>query len=348
MNGREWLARQLKREGIGFEKIDNYFAAIDDVDAAQKIMNRMAHLRWAKILDNFALVANPMLAEIFESAHGSYYWAQHQSEWATDVMFRSPEDLAEVYPRLVRHAISAMGSEDTMRFLGQKLSPNYKGEVVTTYRKRTEGICVRHRARSNSEKMYDKFGRGLRVENTTNQPGEHKIRRRAQGDPKSAKKLRSMRKGLADLPARAALGQACNARYLDALAAADLERTVADVVKDVLVPVCDGDRRTRALQPWSQPDIALLQAIGRGEFVADGFRSKDLLQFVNTTPPADKKERRKQMNKLSRLLRIFRAHGLVRKVEGTHRQHTTAKGRTVIAAVIAAAQASVAKLTRCA
>lgn len=348
MNGREWLARQLEREGIGFEKLDNYFAAIDDVDAAQNIMSRMAHLRWTKILDNFALVANPMLAEIFKAAHGSYYWAQHQSEWATDVMFRRPEDLAELYPRLVRHAISSMGSEDTMRFLGKKLSPIYKGEVITTFRKRAEGICVRHRARSNSEKMYDKFGRGLRVENTTNQPGEHKIRRRAHGDLKSAKKLRPMRKGLADLPARAALGQACNARYLDALAAADLDQTVADVVNDVLVPAWHGNRRTRALQPWSHPDIDVLRAIGRGEFIANGFRSKDLLPLIYTPPAADQQERRKQLNRLSRLLRIFRAHGLLRKVEGTHRHHVTEKGRAIIAAVILTSEASVAKLARCA
>jgi hypothetical protein len=71
VNGREGLARQLEREGIRFEKIDNYFAAIDDVDAAQKIMNRMTRLRWNKILGDLALLANPMLSELFEAAQGS-------------------------------------------------------------------------------------------------------------------------------------------------------------------------------------------------------------------------------------------------------------------------------------
>ena len=34
-----------------------------------------------------------------------YYWTVHQSEWATDVMFGKPADLAAIYPALVLHGM---------------------------------------------------------------------------------------------------------------------------------------------------------------------------------------------------------------------------------------------------
>ena len=90
----------------------------------------------------------------------------HQSEWATDVMFEDAESLAELYPSLVRYAVADMHSPDVLRFLGKRLSPNYQGEVTTDFKRRVEGVRVKHTARANSVKMYDKQGSVLRIETT--------------------------------------------------------------------------------------------------------------------------------------------------------------------------------------
>jgi hypothetical protein len=82
-------------------------------------------------------------------------------------MFKSPDDLARLYGGFARHAISDLGSRDTMRFLGKPVVSTYRGEVVTDYKHRPEGICVRHRCGKNSIKMYDKMGSVLRIETTT-------------------------------------------------------------------------------------------------------------------------------------------------------------------------------------
>jgi len=51
-----------------------------------------------------------------------YYWSVAESEWATDVLFRSPEALAAVYPNLVRHSLLNIHSADVMRFLGRRMA----------------------------------------------------------------------------------------------------------------------------------------------------------------------------------------------------------------------------------
>ena len=347
-NGREWLANQLDAAGVEYRRADNCFLSLGDVDRAQQIMDRMIAMPWRRVLDRFVSTVSPVLDLIAEQAFGSYRWALHQCELATDVMFKSPDDLAALYPNLARFAITDLGSKDTMRFLGKPLTTTYRGEVVTNYKVRPEGICVRHSAGGNSIKMYDKQGSVLRVETTTNKPGEFKSRRRAEGDPDSEAKMRPLRKGIADIKARALASAKANDRYLDSLATVDSDRTVEDVLAKVLDRTEIGGRMVRALKPWSDPDVSLLRAIGRGEFVTNGFRSRDIATLLGVPVPTDPEQRKKFMAKLSRQLRLLRAHGVIRKIEGSHRYSVTKPGRTLITATTAALDASISKLKQCA
>lgn len=347
-NGREWLAQQLDAKGIVYRRADNCFLALDDVDRAQSIMDRMVTLPWRRVLDRFVSTVNPVLDLIAEHAGGNYRWSLHQCEVATDVMFKSPDALAALYPSLAKFAITDLGSRDTMRYLGKPLVATYRGEIVTHYKLRPEGICVRHAVGGNSIKMYDKRGSVLRVETTTNRPSEFKSKRRAGGDPDSEAKMRPLRKGIADIKARVRVSTTANDRYLDALATVDSDRTIADVIGKVLERAEIGGRKVRALKPWSDPDVTLLRAIARGEFVTNGFRSRDVAQHLRDPMPTNPVDRRKFTAKLSRHLRLLRAHGVIAKIEGTHRYRVTKAGRTLLTAAIAALDASITKLKQCA
>lgn len=347
-NGREWLANQLDAAGIEYRRADNCFLSLGDVERAQAIMDRMVTMPWRRVLDRYVSTVSPVLELIAEQTFGSYRWALHQCEVATDVMFKSPNALAALYPSLARFAITDLGSKDTMRFLGKPLVATYRGEVVTNYKVRPEGICVRHAAGGNSTKMYDKQGSVLRVETTTNKPGEWKRRRRADGDPDSELKQRPLRKGIADIKPRAQASARANDRYLDSLATVDIDRTVEDVLGKVLDRAEIGGRSARALKPWADPDVSLLRAVGRGEFITNGFRSRDVAGLLGVEVPADPAPRVKFMAKLSRQLRLLRAHGVIRKIEGTHRYLVTKAGRTLITAATAALDASISKLKQCA
>ena len=60
----------------------------------------------------------------------------------------------------------------------------------------------------------------------------------------------------------------------------------------------------------------------------------------------DPAQRRRQSAKVTRLLRLFREHGLILKVQGTQRYQLTAEGRRVLPAFVVARNASTEKLQK--
>ena len=195
--------------------------------------------------------------------------------------------------------------------------------------------------------MYDKAGSVLRVEATINQPGEFKVRRRAQGNPDSDRRPRPMRKGIADLKPLAKAADRSNRAYLDALSIVDDPTTLDDVVMPVTRRASIGGRRVRGLRPWADPDLPLLRAIGRGEFLVNGFRNRDLVPLL-FPGPHDANQRKKIAAKVTRLLRLLRPHGVIEKIEGTHRYRVTPSGRRLATAAVAAGAAFLSQLQRCA
>ncbi len=105
MNGREWLCRELDRAGVGYVRRENCLTDVADIVYAQRLLGRQARINWTNELDAFAALVHPLRREIFRAWPVDYYWSLDESEWASDVMFRSPRLLAELYPGLVRHAI---------------------------------------------------------------------------------------------------------------------------------------------------------------------------------------------------------------------------------------------------
>jgi hypothetical protein len=277
-----------------------------------------------------------------------YYWTVDESEWATDLMFRSPGELAQIYPRLLRHGLLTFGSGEVLRFLGRRVPAhgvhgNFQGEVVSDLRTRPEGVRIKHRAGQNSIKMYDKQQSVLRVETTLINPRDMKVFRPKQDDPQGPKAWRTLRKGVADVHRRAQVCQAANERYLEALAAADDETTVAELTYSVCRPVTVAARRHRALNPLAEADVRLLEIVHDGEFTIHGFRNRDLRErlFAATTDAA---KRRRQSGHVTRKLALLRAHGLIKKVPKTHRYVLTAKGQTTIATLLAVRHATTKQL----
>ncbi|MHB8878756.1 MAG: hypothetical protein ACYC8T_34075 [Myxococcaceae bacterium] len=80
-----------------------------------------------------------------------YYWSGYQTEWATDVLFKSPGALAAVYPALVQHAMQHFKSPDVMRFLGKKVSGNFLGELTNSFKDRPEGVRAKPIRRQHAE-----------------------------------------------------------------------------------------------------------------------------------------------------------------------------------------------------
>jgi hypothetical protein len=350
MNGREWLARQMDKTGLGYQRRDNCFTWIEDWARARQLMDEQLRTDWPGLLNRLLGQANPALAIIDPAQTTPYYWSMEEGEWASDLAFDSPKTLAAVAPRLFRHAWLNFDSADVMRFLGNKAVTeqgphgSFAGEAVTDLKRRVEGMRIKHRLNGNWIKMYDKQGSVLRVETVINQTRDMKVYRTKEGDQEREKSWQRLRKGVADIKRRAEISQAANERYVEALASVDESRSLAELAAAVCQPVVWQGKRARALNPLAAKDGQLLEGVNHGEFAINGFRNRDLRRLLYEKPSTDKAEERRRSAAISRKLRLLRGHGLIRKIAKTHRYQLSPHGRDVINALLAARQASVAKL----
>jgi hypothetical protein len=329
VNGREWLARQMKRAGIKYEQRDNCFTSIADPARAQALMDRLADYPWAKWLNRWAQGVNPWLGAQARPQLRGYYWMVRQSECATDVMFHSREELAEVYPALCRHAVEQFSSPQVLRFLGRRTNSRFNGEVCSRLERRLEGVCVKHYAEENSIKMYDKQGSVLRVETTLNQPRRFKVYRRVTRRGRRVKGWFALRKGIVDLRRRLQLSRAANARYLEALAVVGDSRPSHRILDPVSQPLKE-PRPYRALRPISPDDSRWFAVLLRGEFQLQGVRNQDLRQDLMPETESDSTRHRKAAARVTRQLRLLCAHGLIYRVGRTYYYRPTQRGYEVM------------------
>ena len=354
MNGREWLARQMDHHGLRYQRRDNCFPWIEDWAGAQELLDGQLQTDWPALLERLLRQANPAVG-LVDAYPTPYYWSLEEGEWASDLAFPSAAALAELAPRLFRHAWLNFASGDVMRFLGRagitqsgRPDGHFKGEVVTDLKHRPEGMRIKHRLNRNWIKMYDKQGSVLRVETVINDPRDMKVYRTKEGAAEGPQSWQPLRKGVADIHRRAEISQAANERYIEALATVDESRSLAELAQGVCEPVSWQGKRARGLNPLAAEDARLLEAVNRGEFTINGFRNRDLRGLLFPKVPADQAEQRRQSAAVTRRLRLLRAHGLIHKVPKTHRYQVSPRRREMINALLAARQASVAKLTQAA
>jgi hypothetical protein len=356
LNGREWLARQMDRQGLKYRQQGNCFVWIEDYEEAQRLLHRQLEINWAELLNGFAEQLNPLHGTIFEHYPVSYYWTAYQTEWATDIVFREGIFLKRLMPLLVRHGMLSFSSADVMRYFGRNVNQsgaipaNFNGTLETDLKRRHEGERVKYRMNGNSAKFYDKayseIGSVLRgAETTINAVQDFRAYRAKEGGPEEDLQWRPLRKGIADLHRRAEVSQKANDRLLNALASVDDSRSVEELTAGIQKHTRWNGRRVRGLRPWAE-DKELFAAINHGEFLINGLRNRDLHELLYTTEAESQADRRRRSSAISRKLRLLRAHGIIQKVPRTHRYQVSDAGRSILVAVLTAARTSVNQLNQ--
>lgn len=345
LNARHWLARQMDRAGLDYQQRDNCFIWLSDPVAAQGLLDEQLRTPWAKVLEGLLDQVHPLHRQISAPLKLSYYWSASATEYATDLIFRDTASLAQLYPSFVRHGLSSFQSPDVLRFLGKSRPEIFNGQLKGRLQHRPEGVRLKHTVNGNSLKIYDKEGQVLRIETTINQPRDFRVFRPVRDNPSQGMKWQELRWGVADWHRRAQVSQNANRRYLEALSSVSgttpLAQEAAGVCRALL---CKG-RRYRALNPWTAGDSQLLAAVSRGEFALNGLRNADLRKLLYA-PTTDPLLQRRQAAAVSRRLSLLRAHGIIRKVNNTHRYLLTKSGRRVVTALLAARNADVDALNK--
>ena len=150
------------------------------------------------------------------------------------------------------------------------------------------------------------------VETTINDVDGFKTFRAPAGKPDAPKGQQRMRKGIADLYRRSETSQACNDRFLRALASVDDTTPLGELTVRLGQPVKRNGRRGRALNPFAPSDARLIAAISRG-IIINGFRNKDLRELLFADAQAGQAEQRRNAAAVSRQIALLRAQRLVRK-----------------------------------
>jgi hypothetical protein len=322
-NGHHWLAHHLEGRGIGFKLADNAFLHIDDFAAAQRISDALDVAPLHQALDRFAAVFCPA-AQAF---HCRYQWSLMQVEYATDIVFKSRQDLADLYQAVIRTAVHAVKVDDVAGFLGRKLTANYRGEIGTDLKTRIYGTRLKHYMGRSSIKIYDKFGCILRIETTTNDVSFFKhYRNVTQKDGQIRFRLAPVRRTIYSLnPDLRQLFAGANQRYLAFISALDLPTAGIKALNKIAAPARDRGRPYRGFNLFFGADQLLFETLARGEFAIAGFRNRDLRTHLpgSTTP------------QISRCLKRLRLHGVVKQVAGTFKYYLTDLGRRIVIGTLA-------------
>jgi hypothetical protein len=333
VNGHEWLARQLERRGVGFERYENTFLAIDDLPVAQRLSASFTRRRWIRLFDALARRINPWLAVIRKQNFGSYYWCIDACEVSTDLMWRSRPSLLGILDDLFDYALRAFSADDVVRFLGLRHRPK-TAELETRHARRPEGRRIKHRVRQNWLKLYDKWS-VLRIETVINNPADFRVLR-FETDRRGRRRAHWMRmnKGICNLWRYVQIGEATNRRYLDALTEVRPTGAAVAQLDSLCRPRYQQGRRCARFNPVSRPDADLFQAVLAGAHVISGLANRDLQQRLWTSPPRDPAEARRRCQRASRLIRKLRGHAILAKIPGRRRYGVTLHGRRLLAAAV--------------
>jgi hypothetical protein len=138
-----------------------------------------------------------------------------------------------------------------------------------------------------------------------------------------------MRKGVVDMRRRVELSRAANERYLEALSVVGETQPSYKLLDPVSKRIVRDGQPYRPIHPISPEDSKLLTSIMRGEFLLQGFRNADLRARLEPSAEPDATSRHKAAARITRKLRLLRAHGLIRKVSRTQYYRLTEKGQMV-------------------
>ncbi len=317
MNGHNWLASRLSKQGITYQMRDNAFLRISDWEKAQQLSD---HIRVEDLHQVLDILAN-RYCPVIKKLGVVYRWSIMQVEYATDIVFRDPDDLKFLYDAIIYTAIHSVKPENIATFLGQKLHGNYEGEIGNRFNKRILGTRIKHQMGAVSIKMYDKFGYVLRIETTVNDVSQFKHSREVQQrDGTVTQKLAPMKKNIYSLYPLGRLLKSSNRRYLEFVSSLDDPSDGAKKLEELSESKKDSDRSFKGFNFFSREDQRLFEVLAHGEFNISGFQNKLIRRLLPELSPAS----------ISRILKRLYVHGLIKRVTGTRKYYLTKLGKAVI------------------
>lgn len=308
LNGHEWAKRQLEKQGIAFETLDNGFLSCADPKALQETCDRLGPEEIEKLfrkwLDRLPL---PLSRKDREAG---YDWKLSiwQMEVSLTQIFDRPQKGREFFEEVMRDNLD-LGRPDRLQLIfDRRVTKATPGRFRT--RVIQEGVHPSlHIGYKNFDlKQYFKEGRGLRTEGTFRNPKDFEVN-----------------KGLANLPYLERLGRHINRRRLEVERVSHNGGLAGDSLQKVVQPTVTEDGERAPGPKFGDPRaMALWVALSWFTHLIQGFRNRDLRRHVadlwGVEPTAY------ASSQMSYDLRRLRLKGLIYRPPRAHRYFLTPHG----------------------
>lgn len=312
INGHEYVKRQLAKEGIAFEPLDNGVLSCADPKRLQAICDGLSAAKINALLRKWlAKLPHPYTAADRRAGY-RYHVSILQAEFSLTQVLDRPQTGRIFFEQVIRENLDIGRPDQVQLIFERRVTKRTPGRFRT--RVLTDGVIPSLHVdyKSTKIKQYHKEGRALRTETTINNPRDFAIN-----------------KGLNNLPALREIGFAANRRLLhvqkishDCVIGEDAFRRVNDPVE------VDGQRASalRFADPMVQ---ALYSALLVFHLLPRGFSNRELRN--HWAPLLGKQPEAITPGQMTYHLRRLRLHGLIARVPKSHRYRITDAGwRTIL------------------
>jgi hypothetical protein len=310
LNGHEYAKRQLEKEGIAYEALDNGILACANPERLQQILDALNETKIESVVRKwFARLPHPFTPED-RAAGFRYQLSILQAEFARTQVFDRPLSGRQLFEEVIRENIDLGRPEKVSLIFDRRITKRTPGRFST--RVITHGVIPTLQVgyKTSKIKQYFKEARALRTETTINNTRDFAIGRL-----------------LKNLPALREIGFNANRRLLEVEKISQDCQLGNETFERVNRPrVVDGQRAS-ALGFGDERVMALFQALCLFMLLPQGFRNANLRDHVAQLSGigADAYA----PGRMTYDLRRLRLHGIIAREPGTHRYQVTHDGMRI-------------------
>jgi hypothetical protein len=307
INGHEYVKRQLAKEGIAFEALDNGILKCADPCRLQKLCDGLSATKIDALLRKWlARLPHPFTSR--DRAAGYRYDVSIlQAEFSLTQILDQPRTGRIFFEEVIRENLDIGRPDHVQLIFDRRVSKRTPGRFRT--RVITEGVTpsLHIDYKRSRIKQYHKEGRALRTETTINDPRDFGIGKR-----------------LSNLPALRRIGFQANRRLVDVQRISQDCAIGEDAFKGVNGPVEVDGQRASGLRFADVAVQALLSSLLVFRLLPRGFSNRDLRD--HWAPLLGQSPDDMTPGQMTYHLRRLRLHGLINRITGTHRYQVTRQG----------------------
>jgi hypothetical protein len=312
VNGHEYLKRQLAKEGIAFEALDNGILSCANPKRMQAIAAGLSPAKIDALLRKWlARLPHPYTANDRRAGY-RYNLSILQAEFSLTQVLDRPQTGRIFFEEIIRENLDLGRPDQVQLIFERRVTKRTPGRFRT--RVLTEGVIPSlHVNYKNSKiKQYHKEGRALRTETTINNTRDF-----------------SINKGLKNLPALREIGFKANRRLLDVQQLSHDCSIGEDAFRRINEPVQVAGQRASALRFADPMVLALFSALLVFRLLPRGFSNRELRN--HWAPLLGKTPQSITPGQMTYHLRRLRLHGLIERMPQSHRYRVTDQGwRTIL------------------